>query len=250
MFFESELISFQIIDVFYLNQTNIKTFNHDRDYDAISFRLEADTMIESGDQSEHFFDNCIGYFPSNVNYLRNAKKDKMIVVDFKAYNYSSDGVEKFVPEDPEKYRNLFEQLFDCWNKKGTAYKYKSSAILNSIFAEIYRDNQKSQSNKSKIASSIRHIERNYLKCDFSLNTAIEKSFVSPTYFRRVFKEEFGISPKQYVIERRMSYAAELIMTDYYSLQEVAELCGYTDYKHFSSEFKRTHGVSPSKYTKR
>ena len=94
------------------------------------------------------------------------------------------------------------------------------------------------------------MERNYLKADFSLDCAIEKSYVSPTYFRRLFKEEFGVPPKQYIIEKRMSYAAELIMTDYYSLQEVASLCGYSDYKHFSAEFKKTHGVSPSKYSKR
>ena len=247
MFFESEIISFQIFDVLYMNQKNVKSINRDRDYDALSFRLEADTIIEFGDELVHFFDNCIGYFPSNINYTRNAKKDKMIVVDFMAYNYHSPKIEKFLPENPEKYRSLFEQLYDCWSKKGTAYKYKSSAILNTIFAEIYKDNKNSDSNKSKIASSIRHIERNYLKPDFSLDNAIAKSYVSPTYFRRVFKEEFGVSPKQYIITKRMSYAAELIMTDYYSLQEIAGLCGYTDYKHFSAEFKRVFGVPPSQY---
>ncbi|MBQ2704721.1 MAG: helix-turn-helix transcriptional regulator [Clostridia bacterium] len=250
MFFDNDIISFQIFDVLYMNQKNTKSINRDRDYDALSFRLKADTIIDFEDKSVPFFDNCIGYFPSQVNYTRTAKKDKMIVVDFKAFNYHSSEIEKFVPENPEKYRSLFEQLYDCWSKKGTAYKYKSSAILNTIFAEIYRDNKKSDSNKSKIASSIRHIERNYLKADFSLDCAIEKSYVSPTYFRRLFKEEFGVPPKQYIIEKRMSYAAELIMTDYYSLQEVASLCGYSDYKHFSAEFKKTHGVSPSKYSKR
>ncbi len=93
----------------------------------------------------------------------------------------------------------------------------------------------------------RNAEKHYLKPDFSLNEAAAKFFVSPTYFRRLFKAEFGKSPKQYIIEWRINYAASLIITGYYSLQEVAELCGYNDYKHFSAEFKKMLGVSPSKY---
>ena len=37
------------------------------------------------------------------------------------------------------------------------------------------------------------------------------------------------------------------MAGYYSLTENSELCGYNDYKHFSVEFKKATGLSPSKY---
>ncbi|MBQ8525694.1 MAG: helix-turn-helix transcriptional regulator [Clostridia bacterium] len=57
-----------------------------------------------------------------------------------------------------------------------------------------------------------------------------------------------MSPKQYVINHRIKYAASLIITGYYTLQEISELCGYSDYKYFSLEFKKVIGVSPSKYT--
>ena len=83
--------------------------------------------------------------------------------------------------------------------------------------------------------------------DFSLERAAEQSFMGEAYFRRLFKKEFGISPKQYVINRRIEYAKALIIAGYFSVGEIAEMCGYNDHKHFSSEFKRLVGVSPSGY---
>ena len=43
------------------------------------------------------------------------------------------------------------------------------------------------------------------------------------------------------------YAKELISTGDYSLKEIAFMCGYSDYKYFSSEFKQFTGISPSEY---
>lgn len=247
MIFEQEYLSFQILDVLYMDQDSSKSFNHNRTFDALSYRIEADTVIEYEGGKVEFCGNTVGYFPANVNYTRSSKKDKMIVINFNVINYHSKSIERFLPEDGQKYRALFEQILSCWQGKSTAYQHKSAAILNSIFAELYKDNIKSYSQKSKIQASVKYIEKNHLKTDFSLDEAAAKSFISPTYFRRLFKSEFGISPKQYVIKRRINYAASLILTGYYSLQEIAEKCGYTDYKHFSAEFKKLLGVSPSKY---
>ncbi len=247
MIFEQDYLSFQILDVLYMDQVNTRCVNFNRNFDALSFRIEADTVIDYKNGQLDFGDGSIGYFPSNVDYTRSAKKDKMIVVNFNLINYHSNEIELFLPTEVEKYRDLFEQLLSCWQGKSTAYQHKSAAILSTVFAELYKDNIKIYPQKSKIQSSIKYIEKNHLKPDFSLVEAAAKSFISPTYFRKLFRAEFGISPKQYVIKRRINYAASLILTGYYSLQEVAECCGYTDYKHFSAEFKKLLGVSPSQY---
>ena len=63
----------------------------------------------------------------------------------------------------------------------------------------------------------------------------------------IFKKEFGISPKKYIINARIKHAVGLIENGYYSLSEIAEMSGFTDYKYFSSEFRRVMGTSPSKY---
>ena len=44
-------------------------------------------------------------------------------------------------------------------------------------------------------------------------------------------------------------AKMLIVTGYYSLSNVAELCGFRDYNHFSHTFKKLEGITPSGYKK-
>lgn len=247
MIFEQKTIVFQILDILYFDQGRAKMYNFKRNFDALSLRYEADTIIEYKDKQIEFADNSIGFFPADTDYTRSTNRDKMIVIHFKTLNYHSNEIECFSPTDYKKYRSLFEEILDCWNKKATAYKHKAAALLNLIFAELYKDNKKAYTHHSKIDSSIRYIEENCFHKDFSLQLAAKQSFISDTYFRKLFKQEFHMSPKQYVIHRRIKYAASLIIAGYFTLQEIAEMCGYDDYKHFSVEFKKLIGVSPSKY---
>lgn len=247
MIFEQDSIGFQILDVLSFDQSYTKKYNFKRNFDALSFRYEADTVIEYNGKQLHFTDNSIGFFPSNIDYTRITNKDKMIVVHFKSFNYHTNQIESFCPSDHEKYHTLFKKLSDCWNKKNTGYKHEAASILCLIFAELYTDNKKTYEYDPKIDMSVKYVEENCLKKDFSLQAAAEKSHITDVYFRKLFKREFGISPKRYVINRKIKYAASLIIAGYYTLQEISELCGYNDYKYFSVEFKRVTGVSPSKY---
>ncbi|MBE5040728.1 helix-turn-helix transcriptional regulator [Ructibacterium gallinarum] len=248
MIFEQDAIAFQILDIFYINQRCTKTYNFNRNFDALSFRYEADTVIDTKHEQTTLFDNSICFFPSSVNYMRTTKKDRLIVIHFKTFNYHSNKIERYIPTDYQKYITLFEKILNCWNQKDISYKHNAAALLNSIFAELYRDNKPAENHKSKIYPSIKYIEENCLKKTFSLQVAAKKSLISETYFRKLFKAEFHISPKKYVINRRMEYAASLILAGYFTLQEIADMCGYDDYKYFSVEFKKMIGVSPSKYT--
>ena len=244
---EQKHIVFQILDVVYLEQSDFKGYNSDRNFAALSFRYEADTVIETKQKQIEMSDNSICFMPSNVNYTRTSKKDKLIAIHFICFSYQATDVECFFPAEHEKYQHLFKEILQCWNKKEDAYLHEAAAILNKIFAELYRDNGAHRSN-TKIDASIDYIEKNCFKKDFSLTLAAEKSYVSDVYFRKLFKEKFHTSPKKYVIDRRMKYAAALIITGYYTLDEISEMCGYNDYKHFSVEFKKNIGISPSKYT--
>ena len=247
MFFEQESLGFQILDVLFLEAGYSKSNNLKRNFDALSFRYEADTIIKFNDKQLKFTNGTIGFFPSHVDYQRISNRDKMIVVHFKTYNYTSGDIQAFFPSDTGKYAELFEKILNYWERKDASYKHEAASVLNLIFSELYKDNKKVQRRNSKIDLSIDYIEKNYLHRDFSLTEAAEKSYISDTYFRKLFKEEFGISPKQYIINKRILYASSLIIAGYHSLSEISMLCGYNDYKHFSVEFKKITGISPSEY---
>ena len=72
------------------------------------------------------------------------------------------------------------------------------------------------------------------------------------YFRRLFLQETGKTPLQYLTSIRIRRARELIDVygDTLSLFRIAEQCGYTDYVYFSRRFKETCGMSPRAYQAR
>ena len=65
--------------------------------------------------------------------------------------------------------------------------------------------------------------------------------------RRLFREKYAVSPKQYILRRRLDRAVSLLETRYYTVAEVAELSGFADPRHFSTVFKKERGCSPSAY---
>lgn len=246
MFYEKESLTFNLLDVFELKQENINIFNHSRNYCALSFRFHADTYLETPTYKYHMKDNYVSYFPARVDYRRISALDDMIVINFEIHNYTSHAIEYFETKTPA-IGDLFLKILDCWNAKEIGYKYKCSAILNEIFAECYSQNFKPSLRNSKIQNSVDYIHKNFKNGDLSIQEIAKCSFMSEVYFRKLFKQEYGMSPQRYIIQLRIRHAAYLISTGYYSLTDIARLCGYNDYKYFSVEFKKFMGTSPSEY---
>ena len=247
MFFEKDLLAFNILDVLELNQQDVNIFNSGRNFSALSFRFRSDAVLISKTEKYSMKDNYVSYFPARLDYTRVASVDEMIVVHFDTISYNTKNIEYFIPNDPTTLSELFLDIFDVWNKKELGYKYKCSAILYEIFAECYIQNYVLKSQNSKIQNSVEYLLKNYKKSDLSIREIADRSFMSEVYFRKLFKEEYGVSPQKYIIDLRIQNAVGLISAGYYSLKEVAYMSGYHDYKYFSVEFKKIVGVSPSEY---
>ena len=71
--------------------------------------------------------------------------------------------------------------------------------------------------------------------------------MSDTYFRRLFVEEFGMTPVKYITNLRMEHITELLRSNYYTVEEVAEACGFNNVNYFSLFVKKETGLPPTAY---
>ncbi|MGJ8693719.1 MAG: AraC family transcriptional regulator [Thalassotalea sp.] len=73
--------------------------------------------------------------------------------------------------------------------------------------------------------------------------------MSPEHFSRKFKSAFSISPKRYILQKRIALAKQRLLLDDESIDRIAEKCGFCDIFHFSRTFKQETGISPSLFRK-
>lgn len=67
------------------------------------------------------------------------------------------------------------------------------------------------------------------------------------YFSNKFAKHMGVSPSQFIINRRLEKAMELIKTSNLSLKEISYKCGFQNNLYFSRLFKKKIGMSPSEF---
>ena len=74
--------------------------------------------------------------------------------------------------------------------------------------------------------------------------------LSTGHFIRLFKAETSLSPKQYVRYVRMEQAEALLNGSFLSVKEIAASVGMGDRSHFSRDFKRLYGHTPTGFRER
>jgi AraC-like DNA-binding protein len=70
---------------------------------------------------------------------------------------------------------------------------------------------------------------------------------SPAHFSRSFRDAFGETPHQYLLTRRMERAKHLLRSTNLSVTEVSLEVGFRSLGSFSATFKRSVGVTPTRY---
>lgn len=102
--------------------------------------------------------------------------------------------------------------------------------------------------QSFLNNILEEMKQDYTK-DISLTKLAEKYGISSGHLSTQIKQELGISFSEYITAKRMQKAKELLQNEIFSVEEVADAVGYHDYFYFTKAFKKTLGISPSKYRK-
>ena len=97
---------------------------------------------------------------------------------------------------------------------------------------------------SKTAKVFEFIEANFHR-PLELKEVASNLGYSPAYLTNLVRQKTGRTVKQWIIERRMNQARQLLLDTDRAIAQIATDTGYTDTGYFIRQFKQLHGTSPN-----
>lgn len=152
-----------------------------------------------------------------------------------------------VDTDDRVAKNIEKIRKEYANKK---YEFHTeiNALLTQILIRVMRQSFDTQRENPSIQQAINYLD-DYYTTEINLQHLAQSIGYSLDHFRFLFKEETGISPKKYILQKRIALAKKQISHSNLPLVEIASSCGYDDYYQFATYFKKEIGMAPSQYRK-
>lgn len=233
-----------------VNDQNFLVLNEDQYYSSYIFSKEkvesftlnftSEFVQEVGKSclyaDEHILDNRFSESKLNIEfieklYLHNSTVSPVLFRIKQLVKNFNDNREKIA----ELYYLLLEKLL-LLHKEVNKEINSVGAIKSSTRKELYRR---------------LHYAKDYIDSCYSSEITLHElsriTLMNTAYFLRHFKKYFHATPYQYLINKRMRVAGELISNTQLPVTDVCTTVGYADVSSFAKLFKRYYGFSPEAY---
>lgn len=148
-------------------------------------------------------------------------------------------------------RRTFGKIAECilWEGRMQKYGFESMMELKlaELLIEIARLSQSDARHKD-LGYAVRFIDENY-SAKIILSELADTCGYGYDRFHHLFKEQTGLSPRQYLLHKRLSCAKQLLKSTRMNCTEIAYACGFSNSAQFSLLFKKAFGVPPSSWQK-
>ena len=96
-------------------------------------------------------------------------------------------------------------------------------------------------------AAVRRYIDHHFKESLTLDQLAEEAHMNKFYLSHSFKQEYGISPINYMISRRLEESKYLLAETDLSMSQIAQLLGFSSLSYFSQVFHRTQEITPMEY---
>lgn len=246
MFFSTADITAESIEVFRLSREPYRKAAPERPFHAISFKLSGTATYECGGQTVTTGPGDILFVPAYADYTKDAEAEEFYVVHFRCKELTEKMPVRLCPANPEAFRSIFQRLHSAYTEKRAACVHECKHLFYQLLMRIEQEQAQNSPTgfDREIQTALGIIHERYTQPDFTVEKLTARLFMSETYFRRRFSKVVGISPKKYISQLRLDHGCRLLRSGYYTVAEVARLCGFSSAYYFSAFIKRTMGVAP------
>lgn len=146
----------------------------------------------------------------------------------------------------DRYATLIQGVMGLEGEPTTQF-LRGNSLLLEILAELLEDVgfREERDRADTLMDEVRfYLDMNYSK-DLRLADVARRFAVSPDHLSRSFREEFGVSPKRYLMDLKFQKARGLLETTDLPVSVIARSLGFSDPLAFSRAFHRRYGLSPT-----
>lgn len=222
-----------------------------REFNSVSYRKEGTAKLNFGDKTFISHPGCITFTPKNTDYTTEITDNTHIIAIHFDFPCKNGNPEPFVYENNSpKISGLFDEIYEKYSAEDTD-NYECYAVFYRLLAELKKhfEGRQSKGTTPAVLLAKQLIENNFRDNNFNIDSLVSALPISASYLRREFKAAYGVSPIEHLKYVRLQNAKSLLSTDYYSVEELAEKCGYSGASYFIQSFKKSTGYSPMEYKK-
>lgn len=162
------------------------------------------------------------------------------------YKYISD---RFSVPAGDNTEFLFDTVVDNYTDSSLSAYLKVQGALDIIMSDFVGELATDRSGISKFGGVISYINDHFTE-DIPLSMLADMMNLSKMYFANSFKRTFNISPRQYILNKRLTESQKLLIETKMSVKEIAYAVGFDNENYFSEYFTRKVGVSALRFRNR
>ena len=140
----------------------------------------------------------------------------------------------------------YERYSENIHKEETILLYLQILLLKiseKLHSDAHHPNNPYYDRLSEVRSQIYNMPYK----SWSMDELSASMSLSKYYFQHLYKDTFGVTAMEDIIQSRIDHAKYLLSTTRIPIHEVGQMCGYSSDTHFIRQFKARIGVPPSEY---
>lgn len=175
-------------------------------------------------------------------------------VNFRADNYDNEFELNRIYHIPmtKNENSAFNILLEHGHQQSKNISYLTSLFLNyfySVMIENTNDNELPSYYKKQFIDEVCSYIHQKIYYKISVNDIAEFFKISPRRLHQIFIKEKNISPKKYIVKKKMEEGYRLLVQTSAPIYHIADMLCFSSPYHFTNEFKKTFSQSPSEVRK-
>lgn len=248
MFYTDSNRAFYIQDIFSITRKSGVYINKKRDFAGLAFRLSGGSTFVSEGEVVEVPAGSITYIPAGLDFEIHSKGEEIVILHLKVFEETETKITTVLPPHFDVYANFFRSANEEWSRRKPGYRHRCTALVYNLFEALEKTEFDTDDHgPDMIQKGVLYMNMYFDKRNISVGDIAKKCNISEVYFRKLFKESYGMSPLKYINKLRIEHACRLLESGYYRVSEAATLSGFEDMKYFSTAFKKHVGIMPSEY---